>query len=261
MTALQRVALVTGASGGIGAAIAFELARRGAFVLATSREAERCASVCAEIAEAGGAAAALELDVADGRSIATLGERIRESEAPGPVGWLVNNAGIAESAPFLGASQEAADALAARHLDVNYHGPRRLMQVFAPAMVAAGYGRVVNVASSAGLRGYAYVADYCASKHALVGLTRSAALELGGRGVFVSAVCPHYVDTPMTTESIRRVVEKTGKSEEEARRFFERQNPGGRLVSAYEVAVAAADLCEGEENGAIVELDGSDSEV
>ena len=125
------------------------------------------------------------------------------------------------------------------------------------AGIEAGYGRVVNVASSAGLRGYAYVADYCASKHALVGLTRAAALELGPKGVLVGAVCPHYVDTPMTAESIRRVVEKTGKSEVEARRFFEQQNPGGRLVTAYEVADAVASLCEGEENGTLIELDGS----
>jgi NAD(P)-dependent dehydrogenase (short-subunit alcohol dehydrogenase family) len=116
----------------------------------------------------------------------------------------------------------------------------------------------VHVGSSAGLRGYAYVSAYCASKHALVGYSRSAALELRGSGVAMSCVCPHYVDSPMLESSIRRLVETTGKTGEEARDFFRRQNPGGRLVTPGEVAEAVWRLASGDENGAVVELDGRD---
>lgn len=259
MAETQRVALVTGASGGIGAAIALRLAKEGAHVIATSRRASGCHALCAEVEAAGGRASALELDVAQAESIRSLPERISESGAPGPVSWLVNNAGIAESAPLCGTAFEKGDALAARHMDVNFHGPRRLLATLVPGMVERGYGRVVNIASSAGLRGYAYVADYCASKHALVGHSRAVSLELGPKGIFVNLVCPHYVDTPMTAQSITRIIEKTGRSEEEARRFFEEQNPGGRLVTVYEVADAVLALCVGEDNGALVELDGTDA--
>jgi NAD(P)-dependent dehydrogenase (short-subunit alcohol dehydrogenase family) len=258
MVVTQRVALVTGASSGIGAAIALRLAREGAFVIATSRRANGCETVCEEIAAAGGQSVSVILDLERPESIATVGERIAESGAPGPVEWLVNNAGLAESAPLLGAEQARAEELAAKHMDVNYHGPRRLIQALAPGMVERGYGRIVSIASSAGLQGYPYVADYCASKHALVGLSRAAALELGPRGVFVNLVCPHYVDTPMTARSIERLVEKTGRTPDEARGFFEQQNPGKRLVTVYEVAEATWRLCSGEENGALQELDGTD---
>ena len=186
-----------------------------------------------------------------------MGERLAHCGAPGPVEWLVNNAGLAESAPLLG-ERERQEQLASQHMEVNYHGPRRLIQALAPGMVERGYGRIVSIASSAGLRGYAYVADYCASKHALVGFSRAAALELGPRGVFVNLVCPHYVDTPMTARSIERLVQKTGRTPSEARGFFEQQNPGKRLVTVYEVAEATWRLCAGEDNGALLELDGTD---
>ncbi len=258
MVVTQRVALVTGASSGIGAAIALRLAREGAFVIATSRRASGCDTVCGEISAAGGRACSVTLDLEQPDSIATVAERIAASGASGPVEWLVNNAGLAESAPLLGAEPARREELASKHMEVNYHGPRRLIQALAPGMVERGYGRVVSIASSAGLRGYAYVADYCASKHALVGFSRAAALELGPRGVFVNLVCPHYVDTPMTARSIERLVEKTGRTMAEARGFFEQQNPGKRLVTVYEVAEAAWSLCAGEDNGALLELDGTD---
>ncbi len=256
--AIQRVALVTGASGGIGAAIALRLAAGGAHVLAASRRPSRCRNLCSEIKAAGGVAEALELDVSDAQSIQSLPERLAQSRAPGPISWLVNNAGTAESAALLGQTPGDADELTKRHMDVNFHGPRRLIEMLAPNMVEQSYGRIVNIASSAGLRGYAYVAAYCASKHALVGYSRAAALELGVKGVFVNLVCPHYVDTPMTADSITRLIEKTGRSEEEARRFFEKQNPGDRLVTVYEVADATWELCSGELNGTTIELDGTD---
>jgi len=256
-TGAGHVALVTGASRGIGAAIARAVAARGAAVLLTAREAESCEPVAAELRGAGGRAECLALDVADEGSLAAALARVTELEAQwGPVDWLVNNAGIAESAPFAGPEVEA---LVRRQMEVNFHGARRLAEALVPGMKERGYGRVVNVASSAGLRGYAYVSAYCASKFALVGWTLAAAAELAGSGVALGAVCPHYVDTPMLARSVERLVEKTGRSEEDARRFFAGENPGGRLVSSEEVAEAVCGLLEDEGTGLLVELDGSDA--
>ena len=146
-----------------------------------------------------------------------------------------------------------------RHMRINFHGARHLVEAALPGMRARGYGRIVNVASSAALRGYAYVAAYCASKHALLGYTLAAADELSGKGVTVNAVCPHYVDSPMLAASIARVVEKTGKSPKEAREFFRNVNPGRRIVTMDEVADAVYGLLVDDEapNGRVVELDGS----
>ena len=240
------VALVTGGNRGIGAAIARRLAAEGASVLVAGRDAEACAGVVASVEESGGEARALELDVTDAASIrAASNER---------VDWLVNNAGIAESAPLL----RGGDELYRRHLDVNFHGARRVTEAFLPAMQERRYGRVVNVASSAGLRGYAYVAAYCASKFALVGYTLAAAAELAGSGVTFNAVCPHYVDTPMLERSVARLRGKTGQSAGELRAFFAAQNPGGRILTPEEVAAAVAAVVTGEETGLLVELDGSE---
>jgi NAD(P)-dependent dehydrogenase (short-subunit alcohol dehydrogenase family) len=125
-------------------------------------------------------------------------------------------------------------------------------------MKAAGYGRVVNVGSSAGLRGYPYTTAYCASKFALVGYTLAAAVELQRTGVTVNAVCPHYVESSMLERSIERIVAKTGQSPADVRALLERDNPGGRIVRAEEVAAAVADLLAGDENGTLVELDGGE---
>lgn len=250
-----RVALVTGASRGIGASVAQHLGLHGAAVFVCGRDMERSALVVSGIEEQGGVAWPLELDVTEPESVRACVARARElAAAVGPIAWLVNNAGIAESAPLF-ADDEAERV--ARHLDVNFQGPRRMMAALVPDMVERGYGRVVNVASSAGLRGYAYVSAYCASKHALVGYSRAAALELGKKGVTVNLVCPHYVDSPMTDASVARIVQKTGQRPEEARAFFAAQNPGGRLVEPIEVASAVRGLLGGDANGSVVELDGS----
>lgn len=249
------VALVTGASSGIGAQVAHHLALHGAAVFACGRNLGRAEQVASEIEGEGGVAWPLQLDVTDPESIHDAIARARSlAKALGPIDWLVNNAGIAESAPLFAPDNEAR---LARHMDVNFHGPLRTMAALVPAMIEQGYGRVVNVASSAGLQGYAYVSAYCASKHALVGYSRAAALELAKKGVTVNLVCPHYVDSPMTDASVERIVAKTGKSESEARAFFAAQNPGGRLVAPLEVASAALGLLDGDQNGEIVELDGS----
>jgi NAD(P)-dependent dehydrogenase (short-subunit alcohol dehydrogenase family) len=124
-------------------------------------------------------------------------------------------------------------------------------------MVERGRGSIVNVASSASLQGYAYAAAYCVAKHAVLGYTRAAALELERKGVRVHAVCPHYVDTDLTSESVRRIVAKTGRSAEEAREFLAAQNPGGRLIEPGEVAEAVLTLLQSERGGLLAELDGS----
>jgi NAD(P)-dependent dehydrogenase (short-subunit alcohol dehydrogenase family) len=252
----RRVAVVTGAGQGIGAAIAERLASAGAFVFVTGRHREPCAALVNRLRERGERAEALTLDVTDRQSIrAALEVVLRRSDEVGPPDWLVNNAGIAKSAPLLH-PDDVTDPYE-EHLAVNFHGARRMVEGLLPGMRARGYGRIVNVASSAGLVGYAYVSAYCASKHALVGYTRSAALELAGSGVAIGAVCPHYVDSPMTERSAARIAEKTGRTSEAARALLAAQNPGGRLVTPAEVAAAVLELLEGDHNGAIVEVDGS----
>jgi len=251
------VALVTGGGRGIGAAVARALSKSGAAVFVAARSQDECFGVADELRAAGGLAWPLLLDVTDPESIAdALGTAAEEAAGVGPIDWLVNNAGIALSAPFLKHGRETGRDTYELHLDVNFHGPRRLVEALVPGMLERGYGRVVNLASSAGLTGYGYVAAYCASKHALVGYSRAVAQELGGKGVTLNVVCPHYVDSPMTEASIERIVAKTGRSAEETRAYFAAQNPGGALVTEDEVAGVVRDLCVGADHGRIVELVG-----
>ena len=258
---VEHVALVTGGSRGIGEAVSRRIARQGAGVLVAARSLERCTRVAEAIRGAGGTAWPLALDVGQPHSIEAALDEARRLLASaggnggGPIDWLVNNAGIAESAPY---SEEKREARLERQMTVNFHGARRLMEALLPDMEARGYGRIVNVASSAGLRGYAYVTAYCASKFALVGYSLAVADELEGTGVGVNLVCPHYVDSPLLGESVQRLVKKTRMEEAMAREFFRRSNPGERLVTMDEVAEAALQLLEGSENGAVLELDGSD---
>jgi NAD(P)-dependent dehydrogenase (short-subunit alcohol dehydrogenase family) len=252
----RHVAVVTGAGQGIGAAIARRLAAGGAHVFVTGRRLEPCEALAAELQAAKLRAQAVRLDVTDRGSIRTaLEEILRRGAKLGPPDWLINNAGLARSAPLL--DPAAMTDTYEEHLDVNFHGARRMIEALLPAMREHGYGRIVNVASSAGLAGYPYVSAYCASKHALIGYTRAAALELEGSGVTIAAVCPHFVDSPMTDRSVARIVEKTGRAPDDARALLAAQNPGGRLVTPDEVATSVQALLAGDDNGAIVELDGS----
>ena len=249
------MALVTGGSRGIGEAICRRVVRAGASVLVAARTREACANVAESIRAAGGTAWPLALDLADAASVTAALEEARKLTGPfGSIDWLVNNAGLAESAPF---ADETREARLARHLEVNFHGARRLMEALVPGMEARGYGRVVNVASSAGLRGYAYVTAYCASKFALVGYSLALADELEGSGVRVNLVCPHYVDSPMLAASVERLAQKTRMDAATAREFFRRSNPGQALVTMDEVAGAVVHLLQGDEHGAVLELDGS----
>jgi NAD(P)-dependent dehydrogenase (short-subunit alcohol dehydrogenase family) len=242
--------LVSGGSRGIGAAICRALGRAGAQVWVAGRDRAGAEALAAELRAGGARAEGLELDVTVRASVA------RARERAGVLAGLVNNAGVAESAPLLARDAAAQDALFERQLAVNLHGVRFMTEAFAPAMLERGGGAIVNVVSSAGFTGYAYTAGYTASKHAALGYTRVAQLELGRRGVRVHAVCPHFVDSPMTDESVARIVERTGRPAAEARALLAAQNPGRRLVTPDEVAAAVLDLLARPVGGRLVELDG-----
>jgi NAD(P)-dependent dehydrogenase (short-subunit alcohol dehydrogenase family) len=230
-----RVALVTGGGRGLGRAVALALARRGAAVGVAARTLAQVEAVAAEIAATGPALAVI-LDVTDPAAVATATARTRDTL--GPVDILVNTAGIAESAPFARTDL----GLWQRHLAVNATGPYLVTRACLPAMLERGWGRVVNVASVAGLEGAPYIAAYTASKHALVGLTRALAAEVAGRGVTANAVCPGFAATDLTWESARRISRTTGRTFDEAVGALAALNPSGRLIEPEEVADAVLTL-------------------
>jgi NAD(P)-dependent dehydrogenase (short-subunit alcohol dehydrogenase family) len=157
----------------------------------------------------------------------------------GPVAILINNAGAADSAPFLRTSLE----LFQRMLDVNLIGTFLCSRAALPDMLEAGFGRIVNVASIAGLKGAAYVSAYCAAKHGVVGLTRALALETATKGITVNAVCPSYTDTDMVRDAIANIAQKTGRNTEQAEAELVGKNPQGRLIRPEEVAATVLWLC------------------
>jgi len=230
-----RHALVTGAARGIGAEIARTLAADGARVTLLGRGREALQAVADGLPGQGHAV--VTADVADAGSVAAAFDAARA--ANGPLAILVNNAGQAESAPFHKTSLD----LWQRMLAVNLTGTFLCTQAALPDMLGAGWGRIVNVASTAGQKGYAYVSAYVAAKHGVVGLTRSLALEVARKGVTVNAVCPGYTDTDILRASVANVVAKTGRSAEAALAEFVAGNPQQRAIAPAEVADAVHWLC------------------
>ncbi len=225
-------ALVTGANRGIGAAIARRLARAGADVSLLVRAPASAEPLARELADLGVRTAVVAADVTDA---AALRRAIDDAVAAlGPVDVLVNNAGTAETVPFL----KSDDAVFARMLAMHLMAPVHAAQAVLPGMIAKGRGRIVNVASVAGLAGGPYIAAYTAAKHAEVGLTRALAVEFRARGVLVNAVCPGYTDTEMVSAAIARVTQKTGIAPAQALATILRDAGQSRLATVDEVAEA-----------------------
>ena len=228
-----RHALVTGGGRGIGAAIAAALAGAGARVTLLGRTAAELAKTAAALPSA----QAVTADVTDARQVERAFGEARE--AAGEISILVNNAGLAKSRPLA----KSDEAFWRGMLEVNLTGAYHCTRAALPAMLAAGWGRIVSISSTAGLRGYAYCTAYCAAKHGLVGFTRALALEVAKTGITVNAVCPGFTETGVVQGAVRAISEQSARSESEARQTLISFNPQQRFVQPEEVANAVLWLC------------------
>ena len=244
------LALVTGASRGFGLAIARRIASDHRLVLLGRSE----SSLRRVADEIGGEVIAV--DLADDAALLRVADQLAARDEPVQV--LVNNAGVAPSAPL----RNTDDAMWSRTIAINLRAPFVLARALGPRMAQAGWGRIVNIASTAGLKGYAYTSAYCASKGGLVSLTRALAVELGRKGVTVNAVCPGFTETAIADEAIANITAKTGRSEAEARASLESFSPLQRLVRPDEIAEMVAwlvgDLAAAV-NGSALPIDGGES--
>jgi 3-hydroxybutyrate dehydrogenase len=253
----DRIALITGGGRGIGRAIAFAFARegaRGVALLARTREQVVETAIAINDECKRDVATWVACDVSKSDHVEPAFHHISEVFGRRP-DILVNNAGIAESSPFI----KTEDEFWHRHLAVNLSGTFYFMRAALPSMIKLGWGRIINIASIAGKTGAPYIAAYTASKHGVLGLTRSVALEVATKGVTVNAICPGYVQTGMTEHAIDNITAKTGKSADEARTFLEQMSPQRRLITSEEVAALAL-LLAGHEgrgiNGQAINVDG-----
>jgi NAD(P)-dependent dehydrogenase (short-subunit alcohol dehydrogenase family) len=224
--------VITGGGTGVGAEIAQSFAQAGACVTILGRRLEPLQEVAEDIG-----ALALTADVTDRASLDAALERARDAQ--GPISVAIANAGAADSAPFSKMRVEDFQS----SLDVNLVGVFNLWQASLPDMLARGGGRMIAVASTAGLKGYPYVSHYCAAKHGVVGLTRALALELGTKKITVNAICPGFIETPLLEKSIEKIMASTGMTDAEARASLVKGNPQKRFVQTSEVAGTALWLC------------------
>lgn len=249
----RRIAWVTGGGRGIGKASALALARAGCDVAVSARSPGELREAAAACRAAGARAHEAPCDVTDPRQVEAAHRGIVQHL--GPVDILVNGAGIARSAPFLKTSAEFME----QHWRLNLMGNFHCIQMVLPGMAERGWGRIVNIASTAGKVGTPYIAAYASSKHAVLGLTRSLAAEFAAKGVTVNAVCPGYVDTKMTQDNLDLIAQATRRSREEAIKHIEGLSPQRRMLQPEEVAALVAHLAsEGAQgiNGQAITIDG-----
>lgn len=241
-------AVVTGGGSGIGAAIAEALAQSGARVTLVGRNSDRLAAKAGELGTSYQTADVTQRDQV-GNAFAAATQQY------GTISILINNAGSAEATPFQKLTAEKWDEVIA----VNLTGVYNCTKAVIDGMLKQQFGRIVNIASTAGLEGAAYVSAYCAAKHGVVGLTRALAIELGKKGITVNAVCPGYTNTGVVERAIDNIVRSTGRSRDEALAELVKANPQGRLIEPEEVAETVISLCgQASLNGRIVGVGGGE---
>ena len=251
----NRIALITGGGRGIGRAIAFAFAQEGADVAVAARTLEQVEQVATDIQGLSKSnVLPVVCDVSNIGSVEQMFGLVMERFGRGP-DIMVNNAGIAESAPV----SRTDDDMWHRHIEINLSGSFYCTRAVLPGMIERGWGRIINMASIAGKTGAPYIAAYSASKHGLIGLTRSCAAEVAAKGITVNAICPGYVDTEMTTRGVENITKKTGRSADEAMESILKMSPQNRLVTSEEVAALALFLASDDGrsiNGQAISVDG-----